>query len=167
MWNRICSKLEPLPACKKSNMPHILNPDNDPDITAYNKAIDKAEGTPNSIDIHSIKHIGNLKKYFTKYMTKHSEDRRSIQGKIWGTSEYVSNYKGILIELNGLKGLEFRDYFSKFHKRAYTSFFFNVYKITLNDIEKEFPKSFIAKEIREKMLGLYNISTKEVLFMNN
>ena len=125
-----------------------------------NNAIDKALGTPNSIDIHSINNISSLKKYFSKYMTKHNQERRSVCGKIWGTSELVSQYKGITIELNGLKSLEFLDYYKTFHDYVFCSDFFNIYKCCITDIDREFPKSLIAAEFRKKMLEKYNIKVK-------
>lgn len=53
----------------------------------------KANGwrNPNSTDVHSIKGIKNIAAYVATYMAKKEEDKRPINGKIWGTSESLSS----------------------------------------------------------------------------
>ena len=82
---------------------------------AWNRVLERngLNGSPNCVDIHSIRKINNLKKYFSKYMTKNDTTRRPVVGKIWATSEYVSNYHGVTLTLNPQENEQFSEFMIK------------------------------------------------------
>lgn len=65
---------------------------------------------PNSVDIHSLYRIRNIKKYLSKYLSKNvtnaeklTEEERSrllVKGRLWGANQELSNVKGarVLVE---------------------------------------------------------------------
>jgi hypothetical protein len=135
-WNRICNKL------------HLI----DEFYEKYNHR------EPNSIDIHSIRRIHNLKKYFTKYLLKSDLGRRKVLGKLWGCSTYVSAWKGVRIELEGEKYLEYLKYDEIFKGRVYYGDFFKLFKLCPVEISFYFPNSLILQEFKKKMLSDYNVN---------
>lgn len=50
---------------------------------------------PNSTDIHSTYKVKNLAAYLCKYFTKEGDERRAIEGRLWGCSQSLSNARGI------------------------------------------------------------------------
>jgi hypothetical protein len=134
-WNRICNKLGMI-----DDFNQVWNHRN-----------------PNSIDVHMIRKIKKLKKYFSKYMTKASEMRRKINGKIWGCSQSVSDFKGITIELEGKKAIEFRQFFSYFKNVCFGSDFFNSYRIGIAQMEVSHLFPTIVNELRQLFAEKYGI----------
>jgi hypothetical protein len=49
--------------------------------------------SPNSTDVHSLRSIGDVRSYLTKYITK-SDDGSDIQGRLWGCSYNLTNLTG-------------------------------------------------------------------------
>jgi hypothetical protein len=49
--------------------------------------------SPNSTDVHSLRSIGNVRSYLTKYITK-SDDNSDIQGRLWGCSYNLTKLSG-------------------------------------------------------------------------
>lgn len=62
-------------------------------VRAYRTGSKNDWNSPNSTDIHSIKHIINLPAYLSKYCTK-NQDGRPIEGQLWGLSESLSKLRG-------------------------------------------------------------------------
>lgn len=62
-------------------------------LKAYKDGMRTDWDNPNSTDVHSIKHIGNIKAYFIKYMTK-SDTTHELAGRLWGCSINLSHLPG-------------------------------------------------------------------------
>jgi hypothetical protein len=83
---------------------------------------------PNSIDVHSVRKIKNLKKYFSKYLSKSDERRRSVDGRVWGCNYQLSRYNGtdVIIDYNTF-GDEFQNllqsYPIKIHYMNYSAYY--------------------------------------------
>lgn len=73
--------------------------------TSIKKAIEKFQRgksenweNPNSTDVHSAKGVRNLSAYLASYMSKKEDGKRPINGKIWGTSQNLSEKNKCIIE---------------------------------------------------------------------
>lgn len=62
-------------------------------LKAYKNGIRTDWDNPNSTDVHSIRHIGNIRAYFVKYMTK-SQPGAGTAGRLWGCSINLSHLSG-------------------------------------------------------------------------
>lgn len=62
-------------------------------LKAYKDGIRTDWDNPNSTDVHSIQHIGNIKAYFIKYLTK-SDTSQELAGRLWGCSVNLSHLPG-------------------------------------------------------------------------
>jgi hypothetical protein len=81
---------------------------------AYREGLRTDWQAPNSTDIHSIKRINNVNKYFQKYMMKDGGkvglngskegEKVGLSGRLWGCSQILSNLKGARTDL--YSGLE-------------------------------------------------------------
>lgn len=131
---------------------------------------------PASTKIHSIKDIGNLKKYFSKYLAKSDERRRSVVGRNWGCNYLMSEYKGIDVMLdNSLFEEEFRRCLELYCPKEYSIKSLNkktglnetiakYYKLHINDIASSDVCRNIVNLYVSKMSELYNLS---VSFLEN
>jgi hypothetical protein len=55
---------------------------------------------PNSTDIHALKSIQNVAAYLIKYMVKNEDNKRPIEGKLWGCSDNLLVKEKIVYEWN-------------------------------------------------------------------
>ena len=70
-------------------------------VKAYQHGKANDWNSPNSTDIHSLKHVTKAAAYILKYCTK-DEQNANIDGRLWGCSEQLSNISGaVTIEDNG------------------------------------------------------------------
>jgi hypothetical protein len=81
---------------------------------AYEKSRHQDWNNPNSVDIHSTKHIKNLKQYLCKYLTKQQNENNekdpnkftnpidllSIDSRLWACSERLSNLRGAKADID-------------------------------------------------------------------
>lgn len=81
---------------------------------AFEKNRHQDWNNPNSVDIHSTKHIKNLKKYLCKYLTKQQDDESkttpinnnsfvnllSINSRLWACSERLSGLRGAKTDID-------------------------------------------------------------------
>jgi hypothetical protein len=65
---------------------------------AYIEGVKHDWDNPNSSDVHSLKHVNNIRAYFIKYMTK-SGQSSNIEGRLWGCSVNLSKLVGGQTEL--------------------------------------------------------------------
>lgn len=56
---------------------------------------------PNTVEIHSVRKVKNLRAYLAKYFNKNNLYRRLIEGNIWRLSEQLSKYKGLINVVSG------------------------------------------------------------------
>jgi len=115
VWNRIQQKLGYVTRYREDReLWHRdgfkYNPDYAPrwDYAAQKKAYQEGLRTdwdnPNSVDIHSMKHIVNLKAYFCKEFTKNPDipenatqeerNKLTVSGMLWGCSVLLTNLPG-------------------------------------------------------------------------
>ena len=116
----------------------------------------------NCVDIHSIRKIKNLKKYFSKYMTKNETTRRPVNGKIWATSEYVSNYHGITLAMSPAENDQFSKFMSKTTCKRFDASYFHWFECNPLEIEYYVPNTLLIKRYRECMNDKYNIKVAEL-----
>lgn len=62
-------------------------------LKAYRAGMRTDWDNPNSTDVHSIRHIGNIRAYFVKYLTKSCESQ-PVAGRQWGCSVNLSHLEG-------------------------------------------------------------------------
>jgi hypothetical protein len=88
----------------------LSNWSKDKQVKAYQQGIKNEWHNPNSTDVHSLRAVSNIKKYFVKYMTKdtQSADNRekqsgqysNLDGRLWGCSSRLTNIKGARADLD-------------------------------------------------------------------
>ena len=64
-------------------------------LSAWREGVRTDWTSPNSTDVHSLRTVGNVRSYLTKYITK-SDDNSDIQGRLWGCSYNLTNLTGAL-----------------------------------------------------------------------
>lgn len=62
-------------------------------LRAYRDGVAHDWNSPNSTDVHSLRHINNVRAYFKKYMTKTGQSS-DISGRLWGCSLKLSRVSG-------------------------------------------------------------------------
>ena len=62
-------------------------------LSAWRTGVRTDWTSPNSTDVHSLRSIGNVRSYLTKYITK-SDDHSDIEGRLWGCSYNLTNLTG-------------------------------------------------------------------------
>ena len=60
---------------------------------AFQEGLRTDWSNPNSTDVHSLRHIGKLANYLTKYITKQNQSA-NIQGRLWGSSSNLVKLRG-------------------------------------------------------------------------
>ena len=81
--------------------------------------------SPNSTDVHSLRSIGNVRSYLTKYITK-SDDNSDIEGRLWGCSYNLTNLSGSVQFANGQISSELSTLIDDQRVRTYKSEYFTV-----------------------------------------
>ncbi len=115
-------------------------------IKAYKEGLKTDFHNPNSIDIHKINNISNLKNYITKYMSKtieHSEEHlKNIEelprksGRIWGASIVLSNIKGATTEIDSIIEEHLKNFEEHFPEKIYRSEYFTIIDIDITMLER-------------------------------
>lgn len=108
---------------------------------------------PNSTDIHSLKTIGNVQSYISKYYTKNDETRRMINGKIYGISDGLNRVRACQIVMDETKAKELRKAIEKNKvevvKKDYACILYLPVRELINEV------SFAFNEIREYINAVY------------
>jgi hypothetical protein len=108
---------------------------------------------PNSTDIHSLKTIGNVAAYVSKYCTKNDETRRQITGKIYGISDGLNRVRACQIVLDETKAKELRTAIKKnkieLVKKDYATIVYMPVRELINEV------NFAFREIREYINAVY------------
>lgn len=120
-------------------------------LKAWKKGCETHWDNPNSVDIHSIRHVGNIRAYFSKYMTKNenytnkqkeefnklSEEEKekirqvtTVQGKLWSCSNNLSDLRGAYAEVFCQVREELERLQKKYPIYLYNSDYFHVYNIS-------------------------------------
>jgi hypothetical protein len=114
-------------------------------VQAYKAGKANDWSNPNSSDIHSLRHVTNVKEYVIKYCTK-NEDNSEVTGRMWGCSYDLSDITGatcvmcteIKDQLNAL--------IQELHPRIYSSDYFSVIHL---------PVGFLASKKFESLFSLF------------
>lgn len=156
-WNRIINKLgyvdryqENMKEYYKSGFKMSTNKkDTRPETLqyiAYKKASTTNFNCPNSTDIHSTKHIKNIKSYICKYLTKNKETPGTeakketetiIQtGRVWGCNHDLSKITGCKLIIDTEIYTELSKIVKDSHVRKYSTVYFTVYYLDYHLIKK-------------------------------
>lgn len=113
---------------------------------------------PPSIDIHAIKDVKNLRKYFSKYLTKEEPLKRDITGRVWGCNYELSRYKGvdILLERDVFKS-EFIYLKNNYKLRSYINGYISWYDLNIGQIANIPRCQNLTNEIVKQFLDIYNL----------
>lgn len=93
-------------------------------LKAYKDGILHDWANPNSTDVHSLKLVGNVRAYLTKYITK-SEQSENITGRLWGSSENLAHLNGGRTYAEGNAADEIDRMISRSDVRYFKSDFFS------------------------------------------
>jgi len=104
-------------------------------LQAYKKGTLTHWDSPNSTDVHSLKHIGNIKAYFIKYMTK-NEQIHNLTGRLWGCSINLSNLEGAGTDMDSLIKEELDKLVKSGKANVYHSEYFSCFYIPPNLLEQ-------------------------------
>ena len=112
---------------------------------AYLKGKKSDWNSPNSIDVHGLKNITNIKSYLTKYITKNTEketfeediNKNNLResGRIWAASTGFSNITGATTEVDTLIENNLEHIKRTFKERIYESDYFTIISVTIDDLE--------------------------------
>ncbi|MBA7528183.1 hypothetical protein ES705_20367 [subsurface metagenome] len=119
---------------------------------AYKDGMQTGWDNPNSVDIHSLRHIGNIKAYFIKYLSKNEEftdeqkrmfnalpldEQRKIRennfvtGRLWSCSNNLVDLPGGNMDICSSVQDELHKVFLNDKKCVYNSDYFHVYTVNL------------------------------------
>lgn len=125
-------------------------------LRAYRFGKQTGWDNPNSVDIHSLRHVGNIKAYFVKYMAKNEgfteeqkrmfyalplEEQRKIRekdfvsGRLWSSSSNLVNLSGGNMVVDSLVQKEIHKVFENDNKCVYNSDYFHVYTVDLRTLQ--------------------------------
>ncbi len=113
-------------------------------LKAYYRNIETDYSNPNSIDVHGLKKIHNVKRYVAKYVVKNvenveqlSEDDRKkllVEGRIWACSENLSNLKGCQMLIDQHMEQELIQIAENKNYYHYSDSYFQVHYIRIEDL---------------------------------
>lgn len=155
-WNRIINKLGYVDRYKKQLTEYhkqgfklrvdlIKQWPADKQYKAYLEGLKTDWNNPNSIDVHGINNITNIKNYLTKYMTKADqskeenlnsqfEEKKDI-GRIWGASTIFSNIKGASTEIDSQLEENLKNLENHSNSRIFKSDYFTIIDISIETLE--------------------------------
>ena len=193
VWNRIQQKLGYVTRYRENRLQwhqHGFNYDPrhskrwpyERQLRAYKSGTQTGWDNPNSVDIHSIRHIGNIKAYFVKYLSKNeeyteeqkrmfnslsAEEQRKIRekdfvtGRLWASSANLVNLPGGNMEICSTVYEELERVFQNDNKCVYNSDYFHVYSVNLATLRKldcvlliTCFEDFIRKKFPDRYLSL-------------
>jgi len=104
VWNRICNTLSYVDEYRLSMEEKYLHgffPDPNPrdgasvavQLKRYRQSLKVKWANPPSVEIHPVRHVGNIRNYFIGYMTK-ADQKAGVTGRLHGCSVNLSNHKG-------------------------------------------------------------------------
>jgi len=131
-------------------------------LQAYQKGCLTHWENPNSTDVHSIRHVGNIKAYFVKYLTKSGEDNPTF-GRLWGCSVNLSNLKGAHAEMDSELKEELDKLVKSGKAKVYHSDYFSCFYISA-ELLKELDCFRIINLFRDYMQRKFPIHHAPELF---
>ena len=113
-------------------------------IEQQEKAYDYGKKTnwsnPNTIDIHSVKNIRNMAGYLIDYMCKKEENKREIQGKIYGCSKNLMYNNKLTLDCIGDLGKDISLVYDKLQHKAIKSDFVTIIPYNQHEFHQHFSK---------------------------
>ena len=131
-------------------------------LAAYKKGCLTHWENPNSTDVHSIKHVGNIKAYFVKYLTKNQE-HNPLAGRLWGCSINLSNIRGAECDMCSLVKAELDKIVKSGRARVYHDKYFSCFYIP-TELLKELKCIQILTTFRDYMQSRYPVQCSPELF---
>jgi hypothetical protein len=104
-------------------------------LKAYREGIRHDWNSPNSTDVHSLKHISNVRAYFKKYMTKEGQNS-DIQGRLWGCSSSLTKIEGARCDMYNAVDEEIGRLEKIASINVFRSDYFIVIWITIRELEQ-------------------------------
>jgi hypothetical protein len=115
-------------------------------LKAYEEGKKSGWRSPNSTDIHSIRKVGKLKAYISKYVTKNPEGLDKMEevektkvlvaGRIWAASQSLSDIRGAQIELDSHTEAEITRILKESNAHQFESDYFKVIYIDYQQLRK-------------------------------
>ena len=167
MWNRIQQKLGYVTRYREDRMEwHRDGFHYDPEyektwpykkqLRAYKREKQTGWDNPNSVDVHSLRHIGNIKAYLVKYMSKNEEftdeqkkmfnalpreeqlkirEEKFVSGRLWSCSTNLVNLSGGNAVVCSTIEQELERVFQNDHRSVYNSDYFHVYTVDIRTLQ--------------------------------
>ena len=168
VWNRIQQKLGYVTRYRENRLEwhkHGFNYDPrhekkwpyEKQLKAYKTGEQTGWDNPNSVDIHSLQHVGNIKAYFIKYMAKNEEftdeqkkmfeslpvaeqrkirEERFVTGRLWACSSNLVDLPGGHIDICSSVQDELHRVFLNDNRSVYNSSYFHVYTVDLATLQR-------------------------------
>jgi hypothetical protein len=126
-------------------------------LQAYKVGNQTGWDNPNSVDIHSVRHIRNIKAYLIKELTKNEEyteeqkrmfnnlpveeqlkirEEKFVSGRLWSSSESLVNLSGGQMDICSAVEKELEKVFQDDNKCVYHSDYFHVYNVDQATLRK-------------------------------
>jgi len=163
VWNRIQQKLGYVTRYRENRLQwHSAGFRYDPkyanqwpykkQLKAYQVGNQTGWDNPNSVDIHSVRHIRNIKAYLIKELTKNEEytkeqkrmfnnlpveeqlkirEEKFVSGRLWASSDSLANLTGGNMEMCSTVQEEIERVFQNDNKCVYHSDYFHVYNVDI------------------------------------
>lgn len=138
VWNRYINKLGYVDRCQSSK-------------------------NPNSTDIHSLKNIKDVAAYMAKYMSKNDENRRKIEGAIWGCSDSLKGLASVKVAMSVGQVDKLNSLADKGIVRSFRNERVFLVKESIDKMMKLFPKLrvSVASFYKQKFLKLPELLIKK------
>ena len=155
-WNRILNKIGYIDAYRVSQQkwhsqgfrprPELYPTwSKEKQYKAYLRGAKQHWNNPNTTDIHAVQKIHNIKKYISKYMTKHEAPFQikgtNIKigiyqtGRIWGCNRELSNITGARSEIDNQLENELQQLFDADNVHTYSDIYFSVIYFDYRELE--------------------------------
>lgn len=121
-------------------------------LKAWKKGCETQWDNPNSVDIHSLMHVGNIKAYMVKYMSKNKKytdeeiqawnelseeekemirNKTAVTGRLWSCSVNLSGLKGGETEVDSIISEELQRLVDHDGRLLYNSDYFHVFTVDI------------------------------------
>lgn len=125
---------------------------------AYSTGLKTDFHNPNSIDIHSLKKIKNVKDYIKKYCIKNQKDKQGnkietpehlkVLGRLWGCNYKLTGIKGLDIEIDN-ELTEIIETFKELKQiKQFSSDYFTVFYLNVEDLNNSYTQGLFNRFIR-------------------
>lgn len=141
-------------------------------IRAYDVGKANDYNNPNSTDIHSVKKIGNIKAYISKYVTKNPENldkltdeekaKILVTGRIWSSNQELANIEGAQIDIDSYVSKELENITKHSGAKVFEGDYFKVIYIDYKDLIN-FGGNSLFEYFTKYLFSKFNYSTQLTL----